>query len=99
MKYNKISFILHSVTVLLFILVISVSCSTRKNTGANRAYHNLTSRFNVNFNGKEALKGGEEEYKNICNDNYISTLPIFVYPPKEDLSPIYPSMDRVIQQA
>lgn len=99
MKYNKISFILHSVTVLLFILVISVSCSTRKNTGANRAYHNLTSRFNVNFNGKEALKGGEEEYKNICNDNYISTLPIFVYPPKEDLSPIYPSMDRVIEKA
>jgi hypothetical protein len=99
LKYNKISFILHSVTVLLFILVISVSCSTRKNTGANRAYHNLTSRFNVNFNGKEALKGGEEEYKNICNDNYISTLPIFVYPPKEDLSPIYPSMDRVIEKA
>ena len=99
MKYNKISLILHSVAVLLFILMISVSCSTRKNTGVNRAYHNVTSRFNVNFNGKEALKGGEEEYKNICTDNYISTLPIFVYPPKEDLSPIYPSMDRVIEKA
>lgn len=75
------------------------SCSTRKNTAINRAYHNVTSRFNVNFNGKEALKAGEEEYEKICKDNYINILPIYCYPEKSELSSIYPSMDRVIEKA
>ncbi len=99
MKHNKIHLPIYYLTVFVLIMVISSSCSTRKNTGLNRAYHNLTSRYNVNFNGKEALKGGEIEYQNICKDNYINTLPIYVYPPKEELSPIYPSMDRVIEKA
>lgn len=75
------------------------SCSTRKNTALNRAYHNLTSRFNVNFNGQEALKTGEQEYQKICKDNYINILPIYCYPEKSELSSIYPSMDRVIEKA
>ena len=75
------------------------SCSTRKNTAINRAYHNVTSRFNVNFNGKEALKVGEEEHEKICKDNYINILPIYCYPEKSELSSIYPSMDRVIEKA
>ena len=58
----------------------------------------MTSRFNVNFNGKEALKNGEEEHAKLCKDNFITTLPIYVYPPKEELSSIYPSMDRVIEK-
>ena len=74
------------------------SCSTRKNTAINRGYHNMTSRFNVNFNGKEALKEGEAEYLKVCKDNYISTLPIYVYPEKSQISSIYPSMDRVIEK-
>ncbi len=85
--------------VLALLAFICVSCSTRKNTPINRGYHNMTSRFNVNFNGKEALKTGEEEHAKICQDNYITTLPIYCYPPKENLSSIYPSMDRVIEKS
>lgn len=77
---------------------VLVSCSTRKNTALNRGYHNMTSRFNVNFNGKEALKTGEAEYAKLCQDNYITTLPIYVYPAKDKISGIYPSMDRVIEK-
>jgi hypothetical protein len=78
---------------------VCFSCSTRKNTPLNRAYHNLTSRFNVNFNGKEALKAGEIEHEKLCKDNYINILPIYCYPEKTELSSIYPSMDRVIEKA
>lgn len=86
--------------VLLLTLVgVCFSCSTRKNTAVNRAYHNLTSRFNVNFNGKEALKAGEIEHEKLCKDNYINILPIYCYPEKTELSSIYPSMDRVIEKA
>ncbi|MBP5400564.1 MAG: tetratricopeptide repeat protein [Bacteroidales bacterium] len=83
----------------LMLLGVCFSCSTRKNTAVNRAYHNLTSRFNVNFNGKEALKAGEIEHEKLCKDNYINILPIYCYPEKTELSSIYPSMDRVIEKA
>ena len=98
MKYNKIHTKISSFAVLFLAVIFLCGCSTRKNTPINRGYHNMTSRFNVNFNGKEALKNGEEEHAKLCKDNYITTLPIYVYPPKEELSSIYPSMDRVIEK-
>lgn len=85
--------------LLLTLVSVCFSCSTRKNTAVNRAYHNVTSRFNVNFNGKEALKAGEIEHEKLCKDNYINVLPIYCYPEKTELSSIYPSMDRVIEKA
>ena len=99
MKINKISQYILRCALLLLLVGVTFSCSTRKNTALNRAYHNTTSRFNVNFNGQEALKAGEEEYKKICKDNYINILPIYCYPEKSELSSIYPSMDRVIEKA
>lgn len=99
MKYYR----LPSNTLLLLLLstyvVLFTGCSTRKNTAVNRAYHNLTSRFNVNFNANEALKSGEAEYKKLQKDNYINTLPIYYYPSKEEVTAIYPSMDKVIEKS
>ena len=99
MKINKISRYILRCTLLFLLMGVLFSCSTRKNTAINRAYHNVTSRFNVNFNGKEALKVGEVEHEKICKDNYINILPIYCYPEKSELSSIYPSMDRVIEKA
>ena len=99
MKINKISRYILRCTLLFLTVGVFFSCSTRKNTALNRAYHNMTSRFNVNFNGQEALKAGEEEHKKLCKDNYINILPIYCYPEKSELSSIYPSMDRVIEKA
>ena len=99
MKINRITKYLVRCVLLLTLAGVCFSCSTRKNTPLNRAYHNLTSRFNVNFNGKEALKAGEIEHEKLCKDNYINILPIYCYPEKTELSSIYPSMDRVIEKA
>ena len=99
MKINKIIKYIFQIAVVVSLVGLVFSCSTRKNTAVNRAYHNLTSRFNVNFNGQEALKAGEEEYQKLCKDNYINILPIYCYPEKSELSSIYPSMDRVIEKA
>lgn len=99
MKINKIPQYILRCTLLFLLVGVIFSCSTRKNTAINRAYHNTTSRFNVNFNGQEALKAGEEEHKKLLKDNYINILPIYCYPQKSELSSIYPSMDRVIEKA
>ena len=81
------------------ILLISSSCSTRKNNFFTRAYHTVTSTYNVNFNGKEALKKGIEDLDKKRKDNYLEILPIYFYPPKADLSSAFPSLDRTIEKA
>ena len=35
----------------LFLVLLLASCSTQKNTRANRFYHAFTTRYNVYFNG------------------------------------------------
>ncbi len=92
-----ISYVFAGVTVIL--LLLFSSCSTRKNTFPNRAYHNTTARFNVLFNGKEAMKAGEEVLETKVKDNYTTLLPVYNYPPQNELGSILPHMDRVIQKS
>jgi TolA-binding protein len=76
-----------------------VACSTRKNNFFTRAYHTVTSTYNVNFNGKEALKKGVEDLDKKRKDNYLEILPIYYYPPKQDLASAFPSLDRAIEKS
>ena len=95
-KTNISYFAFSFVTIALLLLS---SCSTRKNTFPNRAYHNTTARFNVLFNGKEAMKAGEAALETKTKDNYTTILPIYNYPPQNELGSILPHMDRVIQKS
>lgn len=58
------------------ILVVIFSCTTEKNTLMTRSFHNLTSHYNVYFNGNEALKSYMLRVDEIPED-YTSILPIF----------------------
>jgi len=53
----------------------------------------------VNFNAKEALKKGIEDLDKKRKDNYLETLPIYFYPPKQDLASAFPSLDRAIEKS
>ncbi len=65
-------------TALIFILAGIISgCSTEKNTRASRAYHNLTSRYNIYFNGNESLKAGLKRIDQNVEDDYTRILPIY----------------------
>lgn len=66
-------------TALIFILAGMISgCSTKKNTRASRAYHNLTSRYNIYFNGNESLKTGLKRIDQNVEDDYTRILPIYI---------------------
>ena len=54
-----------------------MGCSTKKNTPASRAYHNLSAHYNVYFNAKESLKAGLIRINQAIPDDYTHTLPIF----------------------
>jgi len=64
---------------LLFLLLVLVSggCSTEKNTAVTRAYHNLTSHYNIYFNGNESIKAGLERLDQSVDDDFTKILPVY----------------------
>lgn len=63
---NKFIFTFH-----IALLFVVYGCSTQKNTRATRAYHELTTRYNVFFNAQqtydEILRQSYENYKDDWN--------------------------------
>ena len=51
-------------------------CSTRKDTFINRGYHNVTTKYNVLYNGNVALEKGIAELNSKYEDDFWTLLPI-----------------------
>ena len=86
---------------LIFIIIIFslTACTTKKNTSVTRAYHNLTARFNVYFNGNESLKGGLRKADKSFKDDYSNILPLFKYNDLTAATMLTPEMDRTIRKS
>lgn len=93
-KY-RITYILGAIAILLLIN----SCSTKKNTWTRRTYHNLTSHYNVYWNGLMSLQEGEKSFKDIFEDDYSKVLPVYNYGDKKQAQRLNPKMDRAIKKA
>jgi len=68
-KYLKVAFLLLSLGML-------INCSTQKNNFVNRNIHQVSTKYNILFNGEQAL---EKELNNIdqnYRDNFFSILPV-----------------------
>lgn len=79
-KVNKIQSLVKHYSYRFFIAVLLfflAGCSTEKNTFTSRAYHNMTSHYNVYFNGKESLRAGVEEINNSVDDDYSKILSLY----------------------
>ena len=88
-----------TIGLLAALLVGLAACSTSKNTFPNRAYHNVTNKYNVLWNGQQAMKSAEAEMAKMGKDNYTVRLPIYNYPSKSDLGSALPHLDRTIEKA
>jgi len=87
---------------LLFILIgliVIGGCSTKKNTFTRRAYHNLTSHYNVYWNGMDQLRQGVKDYQNTVVDNYALILPVYNYGDKTTSGTISQYADIGISKA
>ncbi len=60
--------------ILVLLIASFHSCSPKRNTFARRAYHNLTSHYNVYWNGNESLKDALRFVKQNSADNYNEIL-------------------------
>ncbi|MFN8134785.1 MAG: tetratricopeptide repeat protein [Bacteroidales bacterium] len=97
----KLKFIFRITFLLLCIsgAVILYSCSTKKNTFTSRTYHNLTTHYNVYWNGNESFKNGRATLKESVADNYNSILKVYNFGTAEEARKIFSDMDRAIEKA
>ncbi|MBN1144374.1 MAG: tetratricopeptide repeat protein [Bacteroidales bacterium] len=80
------------------LLVLLWGCSAQKNTGLSRAYHNLTAKYNVLFNGQESYEKGLEKIEKEFTDDFSEILPIFTYSGKDAAAIASADMDRTIKK-
>lgn len=80
-------------------LVLLTGCSTTKNTFVSRSYHNITSRYNIFFNGTESFKKGINRAETSENENYSRLLPLFYYSDKSISESVTGDMDKAIKKA
>ncbi|MGN1256031.1 MAG: tetratricopeptide repeat protein [Bacteroidaceae bacterium] len=64
--------------VLVSVVSLLVSCSTKKNTSATRFYHATTARFNTLYNGQVAYKEGREAQLKGHVEDYTQLLPMYI---------------------
>lgn len=85
-------------SAILLAIIMLASCSTKKNKWNRRAWHNMTSHYNVWWNGDESVKAGEKTLRQNVKDDYTKTLPVFNYGTKENALALNQNMDHTIEK-
>jgi len=67
-----------SVVCVIMLLALHVSCTTKKNTPATRAYHAMTAHYNTIYNGQVAFLEGTEAQDKGHKDNFNEILPMYI---------------------
>jgi len=64
-----------------------------------RTFHNVTSRYNIFFNGNESFKRGMKKMEDSHEDDFTRILPLFLYSDEATAGSIAADMERAIQKA
>jgi tetratricopeptide (TPR) repeat protein len=91
-------FILYTLYIFFLTSLLS-GCSTQKNTAVTRAYHNVTARYNVYFNGKESFKAGVAKIDKNVEDDFTRILPVYRESYASAGSAARPDMENAILKA
>ena len=73
-------------------------CSNKKKNFLSRSYHNVTAKYNVYWNGKEAMKEGVDKLEKSHSDDYEEILEVFPVGTSESAKSVYGEMDRAIEK-
>jgi tetratricopeptide (TPR) repeat protein len=97
----KLKFIFRFILLPVLIAGIALlfSCSTKKNTFTSRTYHNLTTHYNIYWNGNESFKSGKTALRESVADNYNAILSVYNFGTPEEARKINSNMDRAIDKA
>lgn len=93
LRNNKI----FAIAVFASVLLLS-ACSTKRNTITGRAFHNLTSHYNVFWNGQYSLMEGDKQLKATAKDDFSQVLRVYNYGSKSEAMALNSQMDRALQK-
>ena len=79
-------------------LLLLSGCSTKKNTLTRRMYHNLTSHYNIYFNGEASVKDGEKQLRTQVKDDYTKVLRVYNYGTQQNGMAMNSTMDRALEK-
>ena len=79
-------------------LLLLSGCSTKKNTITRRMFHNLTSHYNVFFNGELSVKDGEKQLRTAVKDDYSNVLRVYNYGTQQNGMALNSAMDRALEK-
>ena len=82
----------------VLVLLLLSGCSTKKNTLTRRMYHNLTSHYNIYFNGELAVKDGEKQLRTAVKDDYSKVLRVYNYGTQQNGMSMNSTMDRALEK-
>jgi tetratricopeptide (TPR) repeat protein len=88
----------HLLLLLLLAAAVLNQCGTRKNTPITRTYHNLTSYYNILFNGQESYEKGLEKYRSSYQYDFTRLLPVYINGNDELAGSIKPQLERTIEK-
>ena len=79
-------------------LLLLSGCSTKKNTLTRRMYHNLTSHYNIYWNGEKSLQDGDKQLRSTVKDDYTKVLRVYNYGSQQDGMTMNSTMDRALEK-
>ncbi len=83
----------------ILVLLFCFGCSTQKDAGINRIYHQLNTKYNGLFYAQEYLKRGVKKINDSYRDNYSETLTIFQHTDLKSAQSAQPQFDQAIKSA
>jgi tetratricopeptide (TPR) repeat protein len=89
----------HVSFTLFLIALIVAACSTTKNKFMNRAYHNMTSRYNGYFYARESMKDAQTKIEKTYVDDYSQLLPVFRLPNTPETKGCYTDLEKATKKA
>ena len=87
-------------TFILLLLATTMlsSCSTQKNTWASRSFHQMKTKYNIQFNGQIAFDEGQNAIREAHEDNYTAILPLYPVSDHKAAESATSQMDRTIEK-
>ncbi|MFT6183048.1 MAG: tetratricopeptide (TPR) repeat protein [Flavobacteriales bacterium] len=85
--------------LILFVLIVCASCTTKKDGFVYRVFHNTTARYNGYFYAKEAMREADLQLADQQLDDYDEILPLFIMGDEQAAQGIFPQMERAIEKS
>lgn len=100
-RFTQLKHILQLAAVACTLIIVSASCSTKRNNAATRHYQAFITRYNIYFNGDEHYKQTLKELESSYQDDYSRRLYLHPIEAKTDAKAPQPegNFDRSIEKA